>query len=283
MKNKQKDILLILILTIGILCLFLNDRLWKYEYGNLLTGKLSDFIGLFTLPLFLAILFPRVKRQVSIIVGVLFIIWKSPLSSPFIELWNSYQIIEFSRVIDNTDYIALIMIPLAHTLIMKYQIKRVRIFVKETIPKAILFPILILTTIIFCSTSVSEPAYPKGDILIEESYQLKNKTESQILEYFENQNLTIKEDSIVYLRNNRTRFHKYFQIEQFVAKTQNGFDTINNLNFRIYENIDQSSLSIINLTVQNNWDLQNWETLKWRTKHYKELIEKQIIEKIDGI
>ncbi len=283
MKNRHKDVLLILILSIGILCLLLNDRLWKYEYGNLLTGKLSDFIGLFTLPLFLSILFPKVKSKISLVVGVLFIIWKSPLSSPFIELWNSFQIIEFSRVIDKTDYIALLMIPLVHTLIIKYQLIRVRAFIIESIPKVILFPILFLSTIIFCSTSVSEPAYPKGDILIDEAYQLKNKTELQILNYFEKQNLRIKEDSIVYLRNNRTRFHKYYQIEQFVAITQNGLDTVNNLNFRIYENIDQSTLSIINLTVQSNWDLQNWETLKWKSKHYKELIEKQIIVKIDDI
>ena len=283
MKTRQKDILLISILTIGILCLFLNDRLWKYEYGNLLTGKLSDFIGLFTFPLFLAILVPNIKQLISISIGVLFIFWKSPLSSQLIEKWNSYQIFELTRVIDKTDFIALLMIPLVHTLIMNYQITRVRTFLKESIPKVILVPALLLTTFIFCSTSVPEPAYPKGDILIEETYQLKNKTESQILNYFENQNLTINEDSIVYLRNNRTRNHKYYQIEKFIANTERGLDTLYKINFRIYENTDQSTVSIINLTVQKNWDLQNWETLKWKTKHYKKIIEQQIIKKINGI
>ena len=283
MKNRQKDILLISILTIGILCLFLNDRLWKYEYGNILTGKLSDFIGLFTLPLFLAILFPKMKHIFSTSIGVIFIMWKSPLSTPLIEKWNSYQFIEIIRVIDPTDYSALLMIPLVHIVIMKYEIKRVREFLNESIPNVILVPSLFLATIIFCSTSVPEPAYPKGDILIDESYQLKNKTESGILNYFKNQNLTINEDSIVYLRNNRTRYHKYYQIDKFIANTESGFDTLNNINFRIYEDIDQSTITILNLSIQNNWDLQNWETLKWKTKYYKEIIDQQIVKKIDGI
>ena len=61
---------------------------WKYEYNNWLTGKLSDFAGLFVLSVFLSAFFYRHTLSVYIGIAIFFIWWKSPLSQPLIDLLN---------------------------------------------------------------------------------------------------------------------------------------------------------------------------------------------------
>ncbi len=49
------------LLSVGLLAL--NDHYLKYAYPGFLTGKLSDFCGLFFFPLFLCALFVVLRRQ----------------------------------------------------------------------------------------------------------------------------------------------------------------------------------------------------------------------------
>jgi len=75
-----------------------------------LTGKLSDFAGLFLFPYFLSSL--RIKWTKSIYFGtaVLFVFWKSPFSQEIID-WGRTLQFGFNRVIDYTDLFALIILP----------------------------------------------------------------------------------------------------------------------------------------------------------------------------
>lgn len=109
--------------NITLAILLLNDFILKDLYGNWLTGKLSDFAGLFVFSLFFIAVLPKYRQVVLYATGILFIFWKSPFSQPSINFWNSLTIFNIQRVIDYTDLFALLMLPLAG-------------FYSKTVPKA---------------------------------------------------------------------------------------------------------------------------------------------------
>ena len=106
MKNKVQ-LLLHPVFFLSLVCLLLNDFYWKYEYHNWLTGKLSDFTGLFVLSVFLSALFYRHTVLVYAGITIFFIWWKSPLSQPLIDLLNQSLDLSFNRTIDYTDLFAI--------------------------------------------------------------------------------------------------------------------------------------------------------------------------------
>ena len=114
MKNSNLNILRSIGFIIGLSVLLLNDFLFKGIYGNWLTGKLSDFAGLFIFPLFWAALFPRYKKSIFLSTAILFIWWKSPLSSSFILFCQETLNYHINRVIDYSDLMALLIIPAAY-------------------------------------------------------------------------------------------------------------------------------------------------------------------------
>jgi hypothetical protein len=101
---------------LGLTILLLNDFVLKGLYGNWLTGKLSDFAGLFIFPLFWTTLLPRHKNKIFWLTGLLFIFWKSSLSQILIDTWNDIRILNLQRTVDFSDLIALTILPIAYTL-----------------------------------------------------------------------------------------------------------------------------------------------------------------------
>lgn len=99
---------------IGLTVLLLNDFIFKELYGNWLTGKLSDFAGLFIFPLFWTALFPKHKNKIFVFTALFFIFWKSPFSQGFIDTWNNFIFFKIARVVDFSDLIALLTLPLAY-------------------------------------------------------------------------------------------------------------------------------------------------------------------------
>jgi hypothetical protein len=94
---------------ICVLTLILNDWYFKTTFHNSLTGKLSDFAGLFAFPYLLSTLFPSRILKIHIWIGLLFIVWKSEFSQPIIDTINNFGI-PINRTIDFTDNVALISI-----------------------------------------------------------------------------------------------------------------------------------------------------------------------------
>jgi len=90
-----------------------NDFYFKAQFGNWFTGKLSDFAALFDFALFWSAVFPRRRSLVHIAIGVGFVLWKLPLTDPVLTLWNSSSLLNFARVTDLTDLMALAMLPLS--------------------------------------------------------------------------------------------------------------------------------------------------------------------------
>lgn len=144
MKRKLKSINNIPFL-VCLTILLLNDFHLKAEYHNWLTGKLSDFCGLFVFVSFWTALFPNRKLAVYFSTGLFFVIWKSPYSQLFIDVsQNAYPIY---RVVDVTDLITLLSLPIAFFYRSEDAMKL----------KVNPIPLAILTFISFCATSVPQP------------------------------------------------------------------------------------------------------------------------------
>ena len=145
MKNKLKildNIPFIVCLTI----LLLNDFYLKAEYSNWLTGKLSDFCGLFVFVSFWTVLFPNKKQFIYLSTALIFVIWKSPYSQSFIDFF-SQSIYPIHRVVDISDLMALTILPIA----FYYKPNANRTLKINPIPLAL------LTIFAFCATSIPEP------------------------------------------------------------------------------------------------------------------------------
>lgn len=99
---------------IGLLLLLLNDLIFKAQFHNGLTGKLSDFAGLFVFPLFWAAFFPRLKSLVYVLTAVSFTFWKSAYSQPLIDGWNGLPFFGIERTVDYSDLLALTILPLSY-------------------------------------------------------------------------------------------------------------------------------------------------------------------------
>lgn len=93
--------------------LVINDVALKPVLRNALTGKLSDFAGLFALTLFVVTLWPRHRRLAAWAITAAFAFWKTTYAEPLIELLNAVSPVAFGRTVDLTDFVALPMIPLA--------------------------------------------------------------------------------------------------------------------------------------------------------------------------
>ena len=103
--------------------LLVNDFYFKAQFGNWFTGKLSDFAGLVVFALFWSAVFPGRCRLVHIVVGVGFVLWKLPLTDPMLTLWNSLAPLDFARVTDLTDLMALGMLPLSFYYIRRLDLR----------------------------------------------------------------------------------------------------------------------------------------------------------------
>lgn len=95
----------------GLLLLVANDFLLKPVFHNAVTGKLSDFAGLFVFPLFWSALAPRLRRGIYALTALGFVCWKSAYAQPLIDGWNSLGVLRVNRVVDSTDLLALVALP----------------------------------------------------------------------------------------------------------------------------------------------------------------------------
>lgn len=102
-----------------ILCLTLlisNDWCFKVAYPGVITGKLSDFAGIAVVALLLFTLYPRRLVVVGLSISLAFLWWKSPASDWAIQTFNALDLYRIGRVQDYSDLLALLVIPLCHTI-----------------------------------------------------------------------------------------------------------------------------------------------------------------------
>lgn len=136
----------------SLLLVLVNDFILKYNFPCWLTGKLSDFAGLFVFAVFWISFFPKKRNTIVWATAIIFAWWKSPLSQPLIECWNEEMFYSIGRVVDYSDLMALIVLPLAW------------IFCKKDIDNVTKFRVspAVMTGVsffVFCSTSAIEPPF----------------------------------------------------------------------------------------------------------------------------
>ena len=95
----------------AIAALVLNDFLLKRCWAGVITGKLSDFCGLFALAV--AMLVICRSSWVLVLVAACFAFWKSPFSEGVIQFCNAATGIGIGRTVDLTDLAALAVLPLS--------------------------------------------------------------------------------------------------------------------------------------------------------------------------
>ncbi len=93
-----------------LIALLLNDFVLKEAYHNWLTGKVSDVAGLAVFAMFFTTLAPQKKKLLYVVIPVIFIWWKSPLSQLLINFCNTVLQIPLNRVVDYTDVVALLIL-----------------------------------------------------------------------------------------------------------------------------------------------------------------------------
>ena len=168
------------IIALGVL--LLNDFVLKSAFSNVITGKLSDFAGILVFALFWIAILPKFKKEVLVSVGLFFIWWKSPFSEGFIHYWNSLGIIEYARVIDYWDLIALSMLPVAYKHASKYDGQASQF-------NTIAFSSMLVSCFAFFATSKASEYVEVDDI-----YSINLSKDSVVYKLYHNSDLLLDSD-----------------------------------------------------------------------------------------
>lgn len=167
----------------SLVILLLNDLIFKSLFHNYTTGKLSDIVGPIVFVGFLQIF---IKKKWAYGISVIwFVIWKSHLIDPLIELWNSTNIFTIARVIDYADLICLfVLIPYYHS-------EKIRL----SAPNFLRIPILFIAVFSFFATSRASH-FPLGpEVFMNEIINIRKSEGELITTLKTNSTLVQKTDS----------------------------------------------------------------------------------------
>ncbi|MBX2924303.1 MAG: hypothetical protein KF746_19030 [Chitinophagaceae bacterium] len=280
----KKDLIINPFFITGLALLILNDLYLKQQYGNFLTGKLSDFAGLLAFPMFIAAVFPRSKQWICLVTGAGFIFWKSPLSNPVIDAINLLPFVTIGRVIDYADYTALPVLWVSHHLIHRHLITK---SCAAWVFPAMRAALLAISFVAFCATSMVRPAeMPQGTIYIGKKYRIKMSMDAviQSIKAWGYNCDFYPADSTA---NNNPSYHRtmsYYQTDNVILQDQYGSlpDTILNIKYTLHEiKPNKTQIEIVNITLPKEGQIQNWRRLKTLSKYYRKMVKSGFIEKID--
>lgn len=180
---------------LGLGVLVVNDHYFKLAYPNWFTGKVSDFAGLFILPVFLSAVSGRSVALNCFLSALVFTVWKSPLVEPLITAGNAMGL-PFHRTIDFTDLIALVMLPLSYRYITTIPA------IKPISKKLTINTLALISFIGLTSTSMA----PDFGAEMKKSYRIK-RTRPELLNEIEKLNCELEAevsdagDTVYVLRN----------------------------------------------------------------------------------
>lgn len=204
-----------------LIVLFLNDHFFKFQFTSWFTGKLSDIVGIVLLPMLLTYLFPKLKQNSVFVAGLFFIFWKSPLSENFINIYNLMSPISIHRVVDYSDVVVLLLLPVPYFLI-----KNMSLLEQISVKKINSFAILLPTLLVLMSTSQpkSYTYSPETGVLTfnnDTRFEVK-KTKIDLINEIRNQNLVIVKDTVYILESSRFIVSRMGKFDQEAIK--NGGD-----------------------------------------------------------
>jgi hypothetical protein len=135
---------------LSLAVLITNDLYLKSAFPSWLTGKLSDVAGIYLLALLITAASPRKKYVAGTILALGFLYWKSPMSQWFIDNVNSVLQAQIGRVVDYSDFLALIAIPFAWTTVSDGAAKPRKLLTQ----KLLSIPVAVITVLAVSGTSV---------------------------------------------------------------------------------------------------------------------------------
>lgn len=267
MKNFKEELLYKKWFLLAVFMLLINDFFLKYQFHNSLTGKLSDFSGLFAFPYFMSLFTKRVKL-VYIATFLFFVFWKTALSQSTIDFLNDMHF-NLYRVVDYTDFIAFLILPIS------YVYRNEKVVLKKSIISSCI--IVLITSFSFIATSQRRMPSPrfyryeklnlKSDMIVDFSFD-----KEQIWNGIGYKPAYNNKGYIIYLRDsNNVSIHYKIKLEQKSdSLTRIKLDSI--LSFEYFENYYTIEDSIQKATILN----------RYKTKHIS-YFEKIVVNKLKSI
>lgn len=240
----------------------LNDHVFKGLYSNWLIGKLSDLFGIVVFVQFFRVFVnEKFESKLFLFTAIAFTLWKSELSSEFIELWNSILFFQIQRVVDYTDLICLfILIPL-----YKYKPSQVQVNWIKTIAT---YPLILITFVAILATSRAQ-YFNENNVYINDFVKLK-MDRNEFLNQLTNDQITYTKDSIYVLK--KDTFDRY-TLNNIVISS----DTIYSVTIGIKDQKNKLNIYVENAILSNNWSsnklLDYEEYKKWSKRYRAEIIE----------
>lgn len=151
-------------IVLPLFLLLTNDFIWKFAYPGLLTGKLSDFAGLYLFPFFMAVIIGR-STLAYVLAAVAFVYWKMEVSQPMIDSINGLLSLGVERTVDATDLWALLIMPCSY---YRFQHKDKTSFHAPAWASTLVAMVCIFA---FCATSLPQKSI-KIDMKVDRSYVL---------------------------------------------------------------------------------------------------------------
>lgn len=270
--NRDKNLIVNYIFVFGILLLFLNDQIFKFQYSNFVTGKLSDICGIIIFPMLITYVFPKLRENSIFVAAAIFAFWKSEYSQGLINLYNEYSFIKTSRIIDYSDLFVFILLPIPYYLIKKSEILE-RIKINRINPKLILFPS------IFILLAESPPpshyyTMNNGNLKCYKCNITVNYNKDYILKKLKNNGIEFDSITPIHYRSiidSTSGAKKYFKKELVIDN-----DTLKNIDLTIFPIRDNKTQIYFNgMDVSQNLQADNKLEMKLR-KYYKKLIFNEI-------
>lgn len=124
--NERISLLLNPLVLSALLLLLINDHYIKLNFPGFLSGKISDFTGLFIFPIFLFVVFRKYFNSnrsiwvITIMTGFLFIAIKiNSIFEIILKCFSKFNLPKPNIVADYTDLIALLVLPFSYLLISR--------------------------------------------------------------------------------------------------------------------------------------------------------------------
>jgi hypothetical protein len=134
----------------GLVLLISNDFYFKYAFPGIITGKLSDFAGLFIFPYFFSVFFEKRTKIVYVATALYFTFWKLEISQPYMDCLSSLTHLPVYRTVDVTDLIALLILPVSY----QYFRKELVLPVKGNL--AIQMTVILISAFSFVATTLPD-------------------------------------------------------------------------------------------------------------------------------
>ncbi|MFC3161152.1 hypothetical protein SAMN05443633_101224 [Chryseobacterium arachidis] len=209
---RNKNLILNYVFLSCLIVLFLNDHFFKFQYTSWLTGKLSDIVGIVLLPMLLTYLFPKLKENSVFAAGLFFSFWKSPFSESFIKWYNLISPISIHRVVDESDLLVLLLLPVPYFLI-----KNIKALHPFSLKKIHAFAVLLPTIFVLMSTS---PGYRynylsySGNLAFINSTFTVAKPKDELIDEFKNRNINIYKDTTRIVNKNKWKYFDMVNVQQ---------------------------------------------------------------------